>query len=149
MRNLLVHAGRQGFAVASAVIAMAFAREDAEAAKTQWRTAADQLRPKRPKLAAFMGGAEADVLAYMVFPAAHRPELHSTNLLERLNGEVKRRPSVVGIFPNYDAITRLAGAIPLEQSDEWVVRWARYMTLETMAPLSDNPIIMLSAVPGT
>ena len=146
MRNLLAHAGRQGRGVASAFIATAFAQEDAEAAKAQWRKVADQLRPKLPKLAAFMDDAEADVLAYMDFPAAHRSKLHSTNPLERLNGEVKRRTDVVGIFPNEDAITRLVGAILLEQNDEWAVQRARYMTLETIAPLSDNSIVSLPAV---
>jgi putative transposase len=146
MRNLLAHAGRQGRGVAAAFIATAFAQEDAEAAKTQWRKVADQLRPKLPKLAAFMDAAEADVLAYMDFPAAHRAKLHSTNPLERLNGEVKRRTDVVGIFPNEDAIIRLVGAILLEQNDEWAVQRARYMTLETIAPLSDNSIVSLSAV---
>jgi putative transposase len=146
MRNLLAHAGRQGRGVASAFIATAFAQEDAEAAKAQWRKVADQLRPKLPKLAAFMDDAEADVLAYMDFPAAHRSKLHSTNPLERLNGEVKRRTDVVGIFPNEDAITRLVGAILLEQNDEWAVQRARYMTLETIAPLSDNSVVSLPAV---
>ncbi len=143
MRNLLAHAGRQGRGVASAFIATAFAQEDAEAARAQWRKVADQLRPKLPKLAAFMDAAEADVLAYMVFPAPHRPKLHSTNPLERLNGEIKRRTDVVGIFPNEDAIIRLVGAILLEQNDEWTVQRARYMTLETIAPLSDNPLVSL------
>jgi putative transposase len=146
MRNLLAHAGRQGRGVASAFIATAFAQEDVEAAKAQWRKVADQLRPKLPKLAAFMDDAEADVLAYMDFPAAHRPKLHSTNPLERLNGEVKRRTDVVGIFPNEAAITRLVGAILLEQNDEWAVQRARYMTLETIAPFSDNAFVSLPAV---
>ena len=116
MRNLLAHAGRHGRGVASAFIATAFAQEDAEAAKAQWRKVADQLRPKLPKLATFMDEAETDVLAYMDFPPAHRTKLHSTNPLERLNGEVKRRTDVVGIFPNEAAITRLVGAILLEQN---------------------------------
>jgi putative transposase len=85
---------------------------------------ADQLRPKLPKLASFMDEAEADVLAYMGFPADHWSKLHSTNGLERLTGEVKRRTVVVGIFPNDDAIIRLVGAILLEQNDEWAIQRA-------------------------
>ena len=93
-----------------------------------------------------MDEAEDDVLAYMSFPADHWPKIHSTNGLERLNGEVKRRTEVVGIFPNDDAITRLVGAILLEQNDEWAVQRARYMTLETMATLSDEPVVGLPAI---
>jgi len=86
------------------------------------------------------------VLAYMSFPASHRTKLHSTNPIERLNGEIKRRTEVVGIFPNEDAITRLIGAILLEQNDEWAVQRARYMTLETVASLGDDPLVGLPAV---
>ena len=146
MRNALAHAGKSGRRVVSAFIATAFAQDDAEAAKTQWRKVADQLRPKLPKLAALIDDAEADVLAYMTFPAAHRAKLHSTNPIERLNGEIKRRTEVVGILPNEAAITRLVGAILLEQNDAWAVQRARYMTLETIAPLSDDPIVGLPAV---
>jgi putative transposase len=148
MRNALAHAGKSGRRVVSAFIATAFAQDTPDAAKTQWRSIADQLRPKIPKLATLMDTAEQDVLAYMGFPAAHRAKLHSTNPIERLNGEIKRRTEVVGIFPNEQAITRLVGAILMEQSDEWAVQRARYMTLETMAPISNDTIIMLSAVPG-
>jgi transposase-like protein len=146
MRNLLAHAGRQGRGVAAAFIATAFAQDDAAAAKAQWRKVADQLRPKLPKLAAAMDEAEVDVLAYMDFPTAHRTKLHSTNSLERLNGEVKRRTDVVGIFPNEEAIYRLVGAILLEQNDEWSVQRARYMTLETIATLSDDATVSLPAM---
>jgi transposase-like protein len=146
MRNALAHAGRSGRRVVSAFIATAFAQDDAEAAKQQWRRVADQLRTKLPKLAALMDEAEADVLAYMSFPAPHRAKLHSTNPIERLNGEIKRRTEVVGIFPNEAAIIRLVGAILLEQNDEWAVQRARYMTLETIAPMSDDPVVGLPAV---
>jgi transposase-like protein len=146
MGNVLAHAGRQGRRVVAAFVATAFARDDAEAARKQWRQVADQLRPRVPKLAAMMDEAEADVLAYMSFPAAHRPKLHSTNPIERLNGEIKRRTDVVGIFLNEQAIIRLVGAILLEQNDELAVQRARYMTLETIAPLSEDPLVGLPAV---
>lgn len=146
MRNVLAHAGKQGRRVISAFIATAFAQEDAEAARQQWRHVADQIRPKAHKLAVLMDEAEPDVLAYMSFPAMHRTKLHSTNPLERLNGEIKRRTEVVGIFPNEAAIIRLVGAILLEQNDEWAVQRARYMTLETIATMSDDPIVSLPAV---
>ena len=146
MRNALAHASRQGRRVASAFIATAFAQDDAEAARVQWRKVADQLRPKVPKLAKLMDEAEPDVLAYMTFPKDHRLKIHSTNPLERVNGEIKRRTEVVGIFPNEDAITRLVGAILLEQNDEWAVQRARYMTLETIAPLSNDQIVSLPAL---
>src|SRR4051794_5482666 len=143
VRNILAHAGKNGRRVVAAFIATAFAQNDADAAKSQWRKVADQLRSTLPKLATLMDEAEADVLAYMTFPAAHRAKLHSVNPLERLNGEIKRRTDVVGIFPNEAAITRLVGALLLEQSDEWAVQRARYMTLETMAPLRENAAVSL------
>ena len=143
MRNLLAHAGRSGRRVVAAFVATAFAQESAEAAKTQWRQVADQLRPKAPKLANLMDDAEPDVLAYMTFPKEHRTKLHSTNPIERLNGEIKRRTNVVGIFPNEAAITRLIGAILLEQNDDWAVQRARYMTLESITPMSHDDLIRL------
>jgi transposase-like protein len=146
MRNALAHAGKSSRRVVSAFMATAFAQDSADAAKAQWRRVADQLRPKLPKLAAFMDEAETDVLAYMGFPPEHWAKLHSTNGLERLNGEIKRRTEVVGIFPNDEAIVRLVGAILLEQNDEWAVQRARYMTLETMATLSDDPVVGLPAM---
>jgi transposase-like protein len=149
MRNALAHAGKSGRRVVSAFVATAFAQEDAASARSQWRQVADQLRPKLPKLAAFMDDAEADVLAYMSFPKEHRAKLHSTNPLERVNGEIKRRTEVVGIFPNEDAIMRLVGAILLETNDEWAVQRSRYMSLETIAPLSDDDApVKLPAIPA-
>jgi putative transposase len=143
MRNALAHAGKSGRRVVSAFVATAFAQEDALSAREQWRRVADQLRPKLPKLATLMDDAEPDVLAYMDFPAQHRAKLHSTNPLERVNAEIKRRTQVVGIFPNEAAITRLVGAILLEQNDEWTVQRHRYMPLESVASLSDDPPVSL------
>ncbi len=143
MRNALAHAGKSGRQVVSALIATAFAQADAEAARQQWRRVADQFRAKMPKLSALMDSAEEDVLAYMTFPAAHRTKLHSTNPLERVNGEIKRRTDVVGIFPNEASIKRLVGAILLEQNDEWAVQRSRYMTLESIAPIGDSDTVSL------
>jgi putative transposase len=148
MRNALAHAGRSGRRVVSAFIATVFAQDDAEQARAQWRRVADQLRPKLPKLATLMDQAKPDVLAYMSFPPQHRTKLHSTNPLERLNGENKRRTKVVGIIPNEAAITRLVGAILLEQNDEWAVQRARYITLESIAQVGDDPIVGLPIAAG-
>ena len=146
MRNAMAHAGKTQRRIVSAWVGTAFAQDDAANARKQWRQVADQLRPRVSKLATLMDDAEADVLAYMKFPPQHRAKLHSTNPLERLNGEIKRRSDVVGIFPNEAAVTRLIGALLLEQNDEWAVQRARYMTLETIAPLSDDPLVNLPSM---
>ena len=146
MRNAMAHAGKTQRRIISAWIGTAFAQDDAAAARKQWREVADQARPNVSKLAALMDEAETDVLAYMAFPAQHRTKIHSTNPIERLNGEIKRRSDVVGIFPNEAAVTRLIGAILLEQNDEWAVQRARYMTLETIAPLSDDLAVSLPSL---
>src|SRR6201998_43613 len=100
MRNAMAYAGKTQRRIVSAWIGTAFAQDDAEAARKQWRQVADQARSRVSKLAALMDDAEADVLAYMGFPSQHRAKIHSTNPLERLNGEIKRRSEVVRIFPN-------------------------------------------------
>lgn len=145
MRNLLVHAPAGQRRVVSALVATIFAQTSEAAARDQWRIVADQLRERFPKLAKLMDEAEDDVLAHMTFPKEHRTKIHSTNPLERLNGEIKRRTDVVGIFPNEPAIYRLVGALLLEQNDEWALQ-RRYMTLETLAEVGDNPNVSLSAV---
>ena len=145
LRNAMAHAGKSQRRIVSAWIGTAFAEADADAARKQWRAVAHQLRPRVHKLAELMDGAEEDVLAYMGFPAAHRPKISSTNPLERVNGEIKRRADVVGIFPNEAAVVRLVGALLLEQNDEWAIQ-RRYMSLETMAPVSDDPAVKLPAV---
>jgi len=143
MRNALAYAGKTQKRVVSAWVGTAFAQDDAASARKQWRDVADQMRPRLPKLAGLLDEAEADVLAYMDFPAQHRAKIHSTNPLERLNGEIKRRADVVGIFPNEAAVVRLIGALLLEQNDEWATQRARYMTLETIAPMSDTALVSL------
>jgi putative transposase len=134
MRNALAHVPKGQHTVVAAALRQAFLQPDAAAARQTWRQVADQLRPRWPKLATLMDESEHDVLAYLTFPAQHRTKLHSTNPLERLNKEVKRRADVVGIFPNEASIVRLIGAVLLEQNDEWQVMH-RYMQVEAMVEL--------------
>jgi putative transposase len=145
MRNALAHAGKGQRQMVRALINTAFAQETPESAHAQWRVVADQLREKFPKLSILLDEAEEDVLAFMSFPKAHCKQLASTNPLERLNAEIKRRTDVVGIFPNEAAIVRLVGALLLEQNDEWQLQ-RRYMQLEGMSTVSDNQTARLSAV---
>jgi len=142
MRNALAHVTRGQRLMVAAAIRTAFVQENHEAAVAQWRQVADSLRKRFQKLSKLMDEAEQDVLAFMTFPKDHWSKIHSTNPLERLNKEIKRRTNVVGIFPNNEAIIRLVGAILSEQNDEWAV-CRRYMTLETLARVShleDIPI---------
>ena len=137
MRNALAHVPKGQHTMVAAAIRQAFIQPDHASATQTWRHVADQLRERWPKLGTLMDEAEADVLAYLSFPAQHRAKLHSTNPLERLNKEVKRRADVVGIFPNEESITRLIGAVLMEANDEWQLQH-RYMQIEGMAEL-DTP----------
>jgi putative transposase len=134
MRSALAHVPEGQQSVVAAALRQAFLQADQAGAHQVWRQVADQLRPRWPKLSALMDESEHDVLAYTGFPAQHRVKLHSTNPLERLNKEVKRRADVVGIFPCEASITRLIGAVLLEQNDEWQLQH-RYMQVEAMAEL--------------
>ncbi|WP_298273107.1 IS256 family transposase [uncultured Bradyrhizobium sp.] len=139
MRNALAHVPKGQNTMVAAAIRQVFLQPDHAAATQTWRHVADQLRARWPKLGACMDNAEHDVLAYMTFPEQHRTKLHSTNPLERLNKEVKRRADVVGIFPNEDSITRLIGAVLLEQNDEYQLQ-NRYMQIEGMTALATPQI---------
>jgi putative transposase len=150
MRNALAHVpkgqhgplglrGPQAPPGVAAALRQAFLQPDHATARTVWRQVADQLRPRWPKLATLMDESEHDVLAFMAFPAQHRAKLHSTNPLERVNKEVKRRADVVGIFPNEPGIIRLVGAVLMEQHDEWQLQH-RSMQLEAMAELTPPAI---------
>jgi putative transposase len=127
-------------------IATVFAQGAADAAGKQWRQVANQLRVKLPKLAALLDEAEVDVLAFLNFRKERWDKISSTNPIERVNGEIKRRTDVVGIFPDEEAVIRLVGSILMEQHDEWAVQRSRYMTLAGIAPVSDNPIVILPDV---
>lgn len=128
LRNVLTHANKGQRQLVFAMINMIFAQDTAEAAHAQWRVVTDQLREKFPKLAALLEAAEHEVLAYMDFPKEHRCDM-------------------VGIFPNENAIRRLVGALLLEQNDEYAIQ-KRYMSLESLASLSENATIRLPAAPA-
>ncbi len=134
MRNALSYVPKGQQSMVSAALRQAFIQPDRVSASQTLRHVADQLRGKWPKLGAFIDDSETDVLAHMDFPAQHRTKIHSTNPLERLNKEVKRRADVVGIFPNEGSIIRLIGAVLLEANDEWQTQ-NRYMQIEGMVEL--------------
>lgn len=143
MRNAMAHVAKGQRTMVAALLRTALAQDSGAECHQQW--VADQLREKYPKIAALMDGCEDEVLAHMAFPKAHRQQLHSTNPLVRLNAEIKRRTDVVGIFPNYPAMTRLVGTMLLEQNDECCLQ-RRYMQLEAFEAVSDNLRVKLSAV---
>ena len=120
----------------AAIIRTVFVQEDREQASKQWRETADKLRKKYPKVASLMDEAEEDVLAFMNFPREHWRQISSTNPLERVNKEIKRRAHVIGIFPNDEAIIRLVGALLSEQTDEWHTT-RRYMSQESLVKIDD------------
>jgi len=145
MRNALAHAPAKQRGAVAAMLKTIFAQESKAEAVAQWDVVADALREKQPKLSALMDSSREDVLAYMDFPREHWPQVASTNPLERVNKEIKRRSDVVGIFPNDEAIIRLVGALMLETNDEWAVA-RRYMGLESLARITDTPNHRLPAV---
>ena len=134
VRNALAHVPKSAAPMVAATIRTAFAQPDPVAAHEQWRKVADSFRPRFPRLTTLLDEAEADVLAYLAFPAEHWRQLWSTNPLERLNKEIKRRTDVVGIFPNPEAAVRLVGAVLAEQHDEWQAS-RRYFSTESLAKL--------------
>ena len=143
MRNLLAtvpHGAREPVA---ALVRTIFAQPDHHSALVQLQKVADGLRPRFPQAAALLEDAAEDVLAHRHFPVEHRPRLHSTNPLERLHKEVKRRSAVVGIFPNRTALLRLVGAILAEQDDEWAVADRRYFSAASMKQLT-QPLVTTS-----
>lgn len=146
VRNALALVPKSAAAMVAATIRTAFAQPDAAGAREQWRRVVDSFQTRFPRLASLLEDAEADVLAYTAFPAEHWRQIWSNNPLERLNKEVKRRTDVVGIFPNAAAVTRLVGAVLLEQHDEWQVA-RRYFSAESLAkvlaPAPEAPAVAL------
>ena len=136
MRNLLAtvtHSAREPIA---AIVRTIFAQPDHASAMAQLRKVAEGLRGRFASAAGLLEEAEEDVLAYRLFPSEHQRQRHSTNVLERLNKEIKRRSNVVGIFPAAKSTLRQVGAILLEQDDEWAVAERRYFSVESMKQLT-------------
>ena len=145
MRNLLVHAPKGQRGVVSALVRTIFAQTSEKAARAQWHVVADQLQERFPKIGKLMTDAEQDVLAHMSFPREH----HQQNLFDQSDRTAQRRDQTPyrcsRYLPNEAAIVRLVGALLLEQNDEWAL-CRRYMSLETLAELGDNPSVSLPAV---
>jgi transposase-like protein len=144
-RNLLGHAAPKQRAAVAAMIRTIFAQDSKTEAFAQWDKVADALRDRHDKLGALMDASREDVLTYMDYPKEHWAQIASTNPLERVNKEIKRRADVVGIFPNDAAVIRLVGALMLEQSDEWAVS-RRYFSLESLTRLVDTHLAQLPNV---
>jgi len=136
MRNVLAHVPKRDKALVAALIKTIFAQPDRQAAGEQLKQVAQAIYKRWPKAAELLEKAEEDILAYMAFPQKHWTRIYSTNPLERLNKEVKRRTNVVGVFPDQPSVVRLVGSLLLEINDEWLVG-RRYFSLETMCLLID------------
>ena len=146
MRNLLAHVPRGDKSIVAAALRTIFAQPDRQAAGVQLAEVVQAMQRRWPKGAELLAQAEDDILAYMVFPAELWTRIYSTNPLERLNKEVKRRTNVVGVFPDGGSVTRLVGAVLLEVADEWQVG-RRYFSLETMARLIEpEPLLVAKPV---
>jgi putative transposase len=146
MRNLLAHVPRGDKSIVAAALRTIFAQPDRQAAGVQLAEVVQAMQRRWPKAAELLAQAEDDILAYMVFPAELWSRIYSTNPLERLNKEVKRRTNVVGVFPDGGSVTRLVGAVLLEVADEWQVG-RRYFSLETMARLIEpEPLLVAEPV---
>jgi len=136
MRNLLATVPQGAREAVAAIVRTVFAQPDHATAMAQLKKVADGLRTRFGRAAALLEEAAEDVLAYRLFPSEHQRQLHSTNVLERLNKEIKRRSNVVGIFPSAQSTLRLVGAVLLEQDDEWAVADRRYFSAESMKQLT-------------
>lgn len=143
MRNILSHVPRGQAEMVAAFVRTIFAQPDADAARRQLREVATRLERSLPKAAGVLADAEDDVTAYAVFPRHHWRKIWSTNPLERVNKEIKRRTNVVGVFPNDDAVLRLVGAILAEQHDEWQTSDRRYLTMNSTLTLDLEQTITL------
>jgi putative transposase len=133
MRTLLARVPRGHAEMVAATIRTIFAQPDESSTRHQLRAVADTLTASHPTVAELLTEAETDLCAYATFPRAHWTKIWSTNPLERLHREIKRRCDVVGIFPDDGSIIRLVGAVLTEQHDEWQVTDRRYLSEASMA----------------
>ncbi|SFV09242.1 IS256 family transposase, partial [Alicyclobacillus macrosporangiidus] len=145
IRNVLSQVPKKQQSMVAAIIRTIFAQPTQEAARAQLRNVVKQLENKFPKAMQILQEAEDDVLAFMALPGEHWRQICSTNPLERLNREMRRRMDVVGIFPNRESVVRLMGAILQEQHEEWLVS-RRYFSLESMAKLKPDRTLLVSDV---
>jgi putative transposase len=143
MRNVLAHIPKGSKSVVAAALRTIFAQPDREAAGAQLAEVVKAMRGRWPKAAELVAEAENDILAYMNFPEEHWTRIYSTNPLERLNKEVKRRTNVVGIFPDGASVIRLVGAVLMEVSDEWQVG-RRYFSQESMKKLLEPETLLVA-----
>jgi len=139
LRDMLGHCGKAQQPLVSGAIRQIFAAEDAGEAGERLAEVAGVLAESAPKVARLLLAAEEELLAFMAFPAEHWPKLRSTNPLERVNREIGRRSDVVGIYPNDASLIRLAGALLLEQNDEWLVS-RRYLSEESLQAVLTRPV---------
>jgi putative transposase len=137
-RNILATVGHAHKDMVAATVRTIYAQPDADATRAQLHEVVGMLESRFPKAAEILAGAEGDVTAYAAFPRAHWRKISSTNPLERINKEIKRRSNVVGIFPDDAAVIRLVGAVLLEQHDEWAVAERRYLSEESMALIDQH-----------
>ena len=135
IRNLLAAVPRTHQHMAAAVFRTIFAQPDADAVAEAWDQVTDQLAAGFPKIGPLMDAARSEVLAFAAFPRAHWQKIWSTNPLERINKEIKRRSRVVGIFPNEASAIRLVGAILADLHDEWQASDRRYLSEDSMSLL--------------
>jgi transposase-like protein len=135
VRNLLALVPKSHQDMVAAVFRTIFAQPDPATVASTWDEVRDQLAARFPKIAPLMDGAKAEVLAFAAYPRAHWTKIWSTNPLERVNKEIKRRSRVVGIFPNEAAVIRLVGAVLADMHDEWQAGDRRYLSEGSMAEL--------------
>lgn len=147
MRNVLAHVPKGDKAMVAAALRTIFAQPSRKDAEQQLAEVVRGMRPRWPKAAQVLEEAGDDVLAYMAFPKEHWTRIYSTNPLERLNREIKRRTNVVGVFPDVASVVRLVGANLMEIHDEWQVG-RRYFSLESMRRLTHpEPLVAAEPVP--